>query len=111
MFTSGNITLAILFLIIAFIISLNTNKKANPIIFKTTNTIGLIAALFCVVAGLNLLSGWEGLGDPELQEIFHEARGVYILIPLAIAFWPIILAVYGLGLGGIFLSNLKDDDK
>ncbi len=65
-------------------------------------TIGLIASIYSVVAGIFLLVGWENPlvnADPEtLAKVSARARGRGGLIILAIKFWPYVL----IGAGGYF---------
>jgi len=61
--------------------------------------VGLCASLYCVAAGLHLLSGWEDPisgADPEaVGNAASRGRGRGGIIILLIRFWPYALIVLG----------------
>ena len=64
---------------------------------------GLVAAVYCVAAGLFLIVGWQDpLAGAATEEVVHR-RGTGLVI-LIIRFWPYAL----IGLGGYFAYSTFD---
>ena len=111
MFTSRVITVAFITMFAAAGLFLFFDKRGLIATAKTILVIGLVASLYCVAAGIFLLTDWQdpfAAADPQLltkASASHGGKGGFVVI--AIRFWPYVLV----GLGGYFayqiLSMLK----
>lgn len=102
MFTGGLIATAFIATFLSIFPIAWLEKRNYNVLVKTFLTIGLIASIYSILAGLNLLVGWEDPFvnvDPEtIGKASAQSRGRGGLVILAIRFWPYVL----IGAGGYF---------
>lgn len=102
MFTASYITVAFISMFVAIRPYSFLEKRGWIELVKITISIGLIASVYCLVAGLYLLMGWQDplapLSSEEISRaaVTHGGKGGIFL--LAIRFWPYVL----IGSGGYF---------
>jgi hypothetical protein len=106
------------FIFIAFVGSFVTihalvavDKRGWDAAAKAAAVGGLVASLYCLAAGIFLLSGWEdpfaAVDSAELGKASGRRGGRGGIIVLAIRFWPYVLIAMGSYFGYSYAAILK----
>lgn len=113
MFTAKIIMIAVAAMFLSFLpVPWLERRNFSKTLVKTLLTIGLIASVYVVVAGLMLLGdGWEnplaGADPGAVGKASTHARGKGGVVLLVIAFWPYVMIGSGGYLGWQYAAILR----
>ncbi len=108
MFSAGGIFLALIYINIAFVFADGTRR--NTFMRKAIVFIGLLASIYCIAAGINILQDWANpladLGSKERAQFSSKQGGRAGFLLFIISIWPFFLIGFGLLSGFIYGNGL-----